>query len=126
MIGTIPMTSAFGAKSSHRLCLLLATALGLLRFSFDLHSGCRERRLSIAIGAIGFDDLQPIGIGDPRWKAGQLGEELVGRFGEHLLDVMLVAQSKDTACVAGGKVQNRLAQANDDVLGLANDQRATD
>ena len=74
----IPMTSAFGAKFSHRRCFLFPTPLGLLRFSLDLLAARRANRLAIVLSlTIGFEALEPVGVDGFLGKVCQLGEEFM-------------------------------------------------
>ena len=57
----IPMTSALGAKFSHRLCLLLPAKLCFLLLGPDLLAARRANGLAIVL-SIGFEAPKPVGI----------------------------------------------------------------
>ena len=50
----------------------------------------------------------------------------MGRFGEDHLGLMFVAQPKNVARIAGGKVEDRLPEGDENVLGLPGDKRFLD
>ena len=119
------MSSAFGTKSSHRRCLLLPANRLLLLLAPNLCAACwASRRLFFL--TIRLKALEPVGIDGLLGKAGQLGQELMGRFGEHRFGLVLVGDAHHVASVAGGEVENRLTQANEDVLRLTLDQLPAD
>lgn len=76
----IPMTSAFGAKFSHRRCLLPAANLRLLLLSLDLLAARWAKKLPFL--TIGFEAPEPVGTDGFVGKVCQLGEEFAKRKGE--------------------------------------------
>ena len=77
----------------------------------------------LALAILFLEGFHPARIGDLLVKAGQLGQEFMGSLGEDCFDLVLVAESQDVASVAGGKVEDRLPEANEDVLSLPGDKR---
>ena len=71
---------------------------------------------------IGFETLKPAGIDDLLGKARQFGEELMGCSGEHCLGQVFVGDPHHVTRIVGGEVEDRLREANEDVLRLARNQ----
>jgi hypothetical protein len=71
--------------------------------------------------AIAFQGLHPARIDGSLGKAGQLGQEFMGCSGKNRLGVVFAWNANHLASVAGGKVEDRLPQANQDVLRLPAD-----